>query len=63
MSSNTTTNLDLQNLLADQMLYYAQLREEAAQQQDWVTNGNYAGVIHGLEKARLVIEDYLTTEA
>lgn len=60
MSSNTMTNLDLQNLLADQMLYYAQLREEAAQQQDWVTNGNYAGVIHGLEKARLIIEDYLT---
>jgi hypothetical protein len=58
--SNTTTNLDLQNLLADQMLYYAQLREKAAQQQDWVTNGNYAGVIHGLEKARLIIEDYLT---
>jgi hypothetical protein len=60
MSSNTTTNLDLQNLLADQMLYYTQLREEAVKQQDWVTNGNYAGVIHGLEKARLIIEDYLT---
>lgn len=58
--SNTMTNLDLQNLLADQMIYYAQLRQEAAEQKDWVTNSNYAGVIHGLEKARLVIEDYLT---
>ena len=59
--SNTMSNLDLQNLLADQILYYTQLRQEAAQQQDWVTNGNYAGVIHGLEKARLIIEDYFTT--
>ena len=57
---STTTNLDLQNLLADQMVYYSQLREEAAKEQDWVTNSNYAGVIHGLEKARLIIEDYLT---
>lgn len=59
--SKTITNLDLQNLLADQILYYIQLRQEAAQQQDWVTNSNYAGVIHGLEKARVIIEDYLTT--
>ena len=58
--SNTMTNLDLQNLLADQILYYTNLRKEAAQERDWVTNSNYAGVIHGLEKARLIIEDYLT---
>lgn len=58
--SNTMTNLDLQNLLADQILYYTNLRKEAAQEQDWVTNSNYAGVIHGLEKARLIVEDYLT---
>ena len=58
--SNTMTNLDLQNLLADQMLYYAQLREEAAKQQDWAQIENYAGIIYGLEKARLIIEDYLT---
>lgn len=58
--SNSMTNLDLQNLLADQMVYYTQLRQEAAKEQDWVTNSNYAGVIHGLEKARLIIEDYLT---
>lgn len=58
--SNTMTNLDLQNLLADQILYYTNLRAECAQQQDWVMNSNYAGVIHGLEKARLIVEDYLT---
>ena len=58
--SNTMTNLDLQNLLADQMIYYAQLREEAVKQQDWAQMENYAGIIYGLEKARLVIEDYLT---
>lgn len=61
--SNTTTNLDLQNLLADHMIYYAQLREEAVKQQDWAQMENYSGTIYGLEKARLVIEDYLTTEA
>ena len=58
--SNTMTNLDLQNLLADQMLYYAQLREEAVKQQDLLQMENYSGVIYGLEKARLIIEDYLT---
>lgn len=58
--SNTMTNLDLQNLLADQILYYTNLRKEAAQEQDWVISSNYAGVIYGLEKARLIIEDYLT---
>lgn len=58
--SNTMTNLDLQTLINEQIEYYLQLRIESAQQQDWVTNSNYAGVIHGLDKAKRIIEDYLT---
>lgn len=59
--SNTMSNLDLQKLINAQIEYYLQLRIEAAQQQDWVTNGNYAGVIHGLDKAKRIIDDYFTT--
>lgn len=59
--SNAMTNLDLQKLINEQIEYYLQLRVEAAQQQDWVTNSNYAGVIHGLDKAKRIIDDYLTT--
>lgn len=58
---STMSNLDLQKLINEQIEYYLQLRVESAQQQDWVTNSNYAGVIHGLDKAKRIIEDYFTT--
>jgi hypothetical protein len=55
------SNLDLQKLINSEIEYYLELRVEAAKQQDWVTNSNYAGVIHGLDKAKRIIDDYFTT--
>ena len=54
---NTQMN-DLLVLLEQQIDYYRHLRVTAAKEEDWITNSNYAGVIHGLEIGKKVLQDY-----